>query len=114
MNEATSIRDELAFSLFKRDSPAPGVFARAAWRLSGDTHNEYIDMADHILASPVIRRIQAKALREVVDVMQGEVAWTQNNFLRGPNADRYVSERQFAISELLEHAEAYEKGSSDV
>lgn len=78
MSEQQSIRDELARTIYVSDYP--GEPDRVEWEdLTQGMRNEYLMNADGVLASPVLRRIQAeaeeRAYRHAADVVHSEARW---------------------------------------
>lgn len=44
---------------------------------------------------------EKNVINHLIDMFRSEIAWTENNFLPGPNGDLYILKRNHAI-ELLE------------
>lgn len=102
MSEQQSIRDDIAA-------------ATHAWRdhaIDGTPLGERpicncYDYADHILASPVIRRIQAEVLREAADALS---VGTSNLNPANPVELAYINCTRIDANELRHRADRIEKG----
>lgn len=79
--------------------------------VSEDEAESMLNHGDSWLGAEKLEAARAEILNIIADCEES-INWTENNFLPGPNSDKYVADQQVVIERLTEYVNEHLGGMS--
>lgn len=70
--------------------------------VSEEEADSMLSHGDSWLAAEKLESARAEMLN-LIDCCEASIAWTENNFIPGPNSDKHVADNKVVIAELTEY-----------